>query len=874
MRIGQIVMRAVFPLVFLLLTLLGSFDWASAQEPGVNLLLCTRPGWSHPVVPEITDGSTPTNCWVEDVLWGSDVWLNAHGRNTGDTTTPGGFDVTFYLDGQLTAIGSAPASSNEFTVLNQGPFTPGFCGRHTVSAYVDAFHSIAETNENDNTWGGQFLWPARTLLMTPTVYSAPPLQNGGWEHCPDQGSLLPNCDGFVLGMPTEEWMAVSLRTLDAESQYDIFLYEFNEDSSTLGFTNVLEADGGLPGDLVGMVMHKPWFPYITYNVGVVNDGGNADYRIQGHLPQILVPDEDFFQEFGSDQDLALWTFSLPPEDQGWKNLLLVSDQTHPMRLSHLDPSFELGNISSHPGGGMRTNAWGQVFMNLNITDAEQHAALAFRNTAETSETYQFRLKLVDAMPNLKPDISLYWDYPITPTNSYNAGAALLPSTLWGDSTTTFLNYLQCNSSCVDAGNFGDILALDGVPYPTILNLGGLAAGCVLKYQRQTPVKIIGGRHTLSLRLDNYDAIVEIIEADNDYAAQYCWSPTRLPYGNVQTLPAPPLKDGGHSLAIPGAEMLDNCSSLRLDSSNPSLGKTNWWRGMAVMPAEGCDVDVDLFERYTNSTESFTSPLTSSENEAGLTDFVLVNMHQESDPSVIFEAGFTRESGSEPFEAEALKSQFVSGHPVGWFGGWSLVDGDIVQLKEFYLDQGSFAVGLDNVTGEGVLGISIFSSSIARHVSLTSPDGKIAQSVASGNGEDVSFVVDISKAGLFCVAVWKRGAAEFHTNITYKLFLYPGLTPVENTPRAKTFLGEARPNPFNPRTVLPFSQEKAGRTRIDVYDLHGRLVKSLCNEELSPGRHEIMWRGVDEKGRTVSSGVYVVRMETGAVVQSRRVTLVR
>lgn len=863
--------------LIIILAILIMSGLATAQEKGVNLYLCTRPGWSHPVVPRIDGYSTPTNCWVDDVLWGSNFYLNAHGRNNGDTPTPGGFDVTFFLDGQFTTMGYAPVTTNEFSVLNQGPFDPDYCGRHTVSAYVDALHSIAETNEDDNTWGGQFLWPSRYLSSNSgaTVYPAPPLQEGGWDHCPDPELLEPNCDGYYFDLPMAEWVAVSVRPLTQDSQYDIFLYEFNEDSSTYGFTNALEADGGLTGELSAMIVHQPYnaFSATIYNLAVFNDGGNANYRIQGHQPQTLVHDVNFYQEFGPDQELGLWTFSLSPEEQGQKNILLVADPQHPMRVGHIGSDYGYWDTSHYPGGGSPTNAWGEAFLNVNITDDLQHAVVAFAGSDQVSGAHQFRIKLIDALPNLLPSISLYWDYPITPTNYYSAPAALLPSTLWGDSTTTYLNYLQRNSSGAGCGTFANILSLDGVPYPTILNFGGMDAFSTTKYQRTTPVSITGGRHTLSLALDSGSSVEEVLESDNNYAAQYCWSPRRLPYGNVQTMPAPPLKNGGHSLAYPGVEMLDNCSSLRLAVEDPSGGDDNWWRGMAVMPDAACDVDVKLFEQYTNSTESFVSPLTSSESDPGLTDFVLVNMNREPDRAVPFDAGFSRESGTESFLAQALKSELVAHSPSGWYGGWTLIDGDIMQVKEFRLEPGLLAIRLENTSGDGILGLSLFHAE-ASYVSLTSIEGKMAQRQAYGDGQDVDIAVQILDSGYYCLAIWKRGTADFHKSIDYRLCLYPGITPVEELPVSETYLDEAWPNPFNPCTTLNFSQAKAGRTRIALYDVRGLLVKVLCDEEFLAGRHEIVWQGDAENGRQTSSGVYVARMQSGGKVFSRRLTLVR
>ena len=81
---------------------------------------------------------------------------------------------------------------------------------------------------------------------------------------------------------------------------------------------------------------------------------------------------------------------------------------------------------------------------------------------------------------------------------------------------------------------------------------------------------------------------------------------------------------------------------------------------------------------------------------------------------------------------------------------------------------------------------------------------------------------------------------------------PAFVPVELS------LGLA-PNPFNPRTSIVLSLPTAGRARIEIYDLRGRLVRQLVDEELPAGEYTRSWSGLDDQGRRVGSGVYLVRL---------------
>ena len=88
------------------------------------------------------------------------------------------------------------------------------------------------------------------------------------------------------------------------------------------------------------------------------------------------------------------------------------------------------------------------------------------------------------------------------------------------------------------------------------------------------------------------------------------------------------------------------------------------------------------------------------------------------------------------------------------------------------------------------------------------------------------------------------------------------------------LSQNFPNPFNPGTQLNFALPKAGRIRISVFDVRGRRISTLVDENRDPGNYFVRWEGVNEQGRQVPSGLYYARMEFGAEVQTRTMTLVR
>lgn len=78
-----------------------------------------------------------------------------------------------------------------------------------------------------------------------------------------------------------------------------------------------------------------------------------------------------------------------------------------------------------------------------------------------------------------------------------------------------------------------------------------------------------------------------------------------------------------------------------------------------------------------------------------------------------------------------------------------------------------------------------------------------------------------------------------------------------------------PNPFNNKTVIPFSLDREAMVRLNVYDLLGRNVATLVDEFRSAGGHHVRF---DADG--LSGGIYIYRLESDGRVQTGKMTLVK
>ncbi len=97
-------------------------------------------------------------------------------------------------------------------------------------------------------------------------------------------------------------------------------------------------------------------------------------------------------------------------------------------------------------------------------------------------------------------------------------------------------------------------------------------------------------------------------------------------------------------------------------------------------------------------------------------------------------------------------------------------------------------------------------------------------------------------------------------LSYELI---AVSPVEDllVPRVLALEGNF-PNPFNPRTMIKFSVPNSSAVELAVFDVRGVRVRTLVNEVLDAGHHQVNWMGRDDTGRAMASGSYFYRLRSG------------
>lgn len=104
-----------------------------------------------------------------------------------------------------------------------------------------------------------------------------------------------------------------------------------------------------------------------------------------------------------------------------------------------------------------------------------------------------------------------------------------------------------------------------------------------------------------------------------------------------------------------------------------------------------------------------------------------------------------------------------------------------------------------------------------------------------------------------------------------------LTPLDTgiaSPSFELRLLPGTPNPFNPETLIAFDMPEACDARLEIYSVGGSLVATLTDGPRDAGRNAVVWRGLDDAGAEVASGVYFVRLQACGREARERVVLVK
>lgn len=807
--------------------------------------------------------------------------------NLGSAYGCDGFRNDFNLDEATLVQWTAPIRPQVSYLQAIGPVQVRG-GRHTLWQTMDPENVQAETNETNNAYARQWVWtPAPIADESATRRAQPPERFAGHGAIPGGVTAYANMDGLFMDQPVgTTWRAAAIGSLNG-SDYDVYFFTPSSGPED-GFETPLVSSryGGGATDVV--LTNHAFVGPVTYDVGYERFTGDGDFvaDVRESGTPLVLNATATGQAVLADQIIDLGGLTVTGGDLGWITLVVENVTAgQPVQLLLFDPSAGVyGRVDA--AAVATVDADGRAVLSLQATVAGEYAWLLVRDAVEGLAPFTYDIRALAEAPDIamatlagshgpvipRPDASIAPGDPVP-------APALLP----GDGTGTFIYYHVSNEGpgAVPAWDFtqnldGEVLFLTNAPFA--LPSGPTA---IFSQGEGGATYVSGGRHTLGLGYDGSDAIVEIFEDNNRFAEQWVWEPTQLTMGQSVTRAAPPAPQGGWDDIPVGLTRLSNQDGLRTPAYVPS-GGNGYWGGFALTPLGAGDIDLALHAPSTGAQDGFDDNLENSEYGGDTTEFMLFDLDGALPAGTAFDAGAVLYSAGTPlsYRAHAMESLYLTDTPVGsTFGPYTLADGELMGLYEFgtFTDGDpdiTFTLHLDNQSGNADLVLVVQERTEASGIYLpfyTMPGGPVD---VGGPGADESLELTLAADQYVAVAVIKKGGGDVSAAATYALeFVDPTTSDVGDLPAMAASL-EAYPNPFNPQTNLSFTLASAGRASLQIFDAQGKLVRTLAAGVLPAGTHTAVWKGRDDAGRAVASGVYLARLVHPDGVERRRMVLMK
>jgi len=111
---------------------------------------------------------------------------------------------------------------------------------------------------------------------------------------------------------------------------------------------------------------------------------------------------------------------------------------------------------------------------------------------------------------------------------------------------------------------------------------------------------------------------------------------------------------------------------------------------------------------------------------------------------------------------------------------------------------------------------------------------------------------------------------------FQVTLYAGYTSSvsDGIAASGVLLEQNAPNPVSSSTSISFSLPAASNVSLDIFDVSGRLVRTLSSGLKDAGTHQVTWNGKDDSGSRLANGVYYYRLSTSTGVAAKTLTLVQ
>jgi hypothetical protein len=148
---------------------------------------------------------------------------------------------------------------------------------------------------------------------------------------------------------------------------------------------------------------------------------------------------------------------------------------------------------------------------------------------------------------------------------------------------------------------------------------------------------------------------------------------------------------------------------------------------------------------------------------------------------------------------------------------------------------------------------------------------------AGSGTKGMLIYRLTDTGWECIGgETKNGslAANISTGGTFRVGLTGGSDQTDTPLPGQIMVEQNVPNPFNGQTIITFVTPSTMVVKVSVYDLLGRLVRQFDARQYPAGRTAIRWNAMDDRGNSVSTGMYILSINGGGKTVTRKMLYIR
>ena len=192
--------------------------------------------------------------------------------------------------------------------------------------------------------------------------------------------------------------------------------------------------------------------------------------------------------------------------------------------------------------------------------------------------------------------------------------------------------------------------------------------------------------------------------------------------------------------------------------------------------------------------------------------------------------------------------------------------------------GKTGAGLDIATRRGVLApvsnnIHLSNGELTHNNNISMTNGSVTVSF-SYTAPGTSGLDTLWATGLATNSNGGTSGDDWNWSVNRSIVIRNPVGIEQNTTVSGFRLNQNYPNPFNPVTDIKFSLPFKENVNITVYDILGKVVRTLVNRLIEAGENNIEWNGTDEAGISVNSGVYFYKITAGDFTETKKMMLIK